>query len=439
MQPGTSADAAIDNRLAVITLQQVQQSSALEKRPQTDASPGPTEKPIDSSGALKNFAYQALDDLLGPKQRDRLKELKDRNEELVELLKQYLQCGNAEEALQLGGRLAQSWWMNGLQKEMHPLMEDVMSLLSQGSDDARARAMAGMGSLKYALGQFDRARESYERAMPLLESAGNLPLLAHVLDRAGMAARQQCNFDDASGFHKRALNVFRKLPGTEAHRALCLNNLGVVELHRDGDLDAAHAYHSEALDLRRKSGDVRGIASSLNNLAQVDRFKGRLDETIPRMEEALKLRTSIQDTWGVAGSHMNLAAVKASMARASLADDAASKPAVDLIDAAAEHLREAVAGFRKVGDTKLGFSESLESAADLAMARGAHADAVELLACAQKRRDQFDTPRYPLLERTVSVHLTELRAQLGDSVFEEVLLNATDGESNLRRIDGTIS
>ncbi len=148
------------------------------------------------------------------------------------------------------------------------------------------------------------------------------------------------------------------------------------------------------------------------------------------MEEALKLRESIHDTWGVAGSHMNLAAVKASMATQ-------LEAGADLISAAEGHLRDAVAGFRKVGDTKLGFSESLESAADLAMARGAHAEAVELLACAQKRRDLFGTPRYPLLQRIVDAHLTELRATLGDTAFEEAVSRATDGESNLRRIDGT--
>lgn len=366
--------------------------------------------------------------MLGPKQRDRLNELKARNEELVELLKQHVDSGDAEEALLLGGRLAQSWWMNGLQKEMHPLMTDVMLLLDQGSDDARARAMAGMGSIEYALGNLDRARELYEKAAPLLE--GNTPLLAHVLDRAGMACRQQCSFDDAVKLHSRSANLWRQHPDVEAHLALCLNNLGVVELHRDGDLAAAHAHHSEALDLRRKAGDVRGIASSLNNLAQVDRFQGHFDKAIPRMEEALKLRESIHDTWGVAGSHMNLAAVKASMATQ-------LEAGADLISAAEGHLRDAVAGFRKVGDTKLGFSESLESAADLAMARGAHAEAVELLACAQKRRDLFGTPRYPLLQRIVDAHLTELRATLGDTAFEEAVSRATDGESNLRRIDGT--
>jgi len=384
----------------------------------------PTEPAVQhnsTEAALSELVHKASEELLGPGQRQWLAALNERKDELATLLRSHADTGNAEQALQLGGRLAQPWWMSGHQREMHPLMEQVMTLLPNGSTDAQARALAGMGSLEYALGNFDKARELCEQSLPLLEKAGNKAQLAHTLDRTGMAARQQGRLDDAVRFHARALELHQQDPNGLALQALCLNNLGVVELFRGVDLNAAHRHHAAALELRQQSGDVRGIASSLNNSAQVDRFQGNLPEALGKMQEALHLRESIKDTWGVAGSNVNLAAVQAGLGHLTEAE---------------EHLRKAVAGFRTVNDTKLGFCESLEAAADLAIARGSHAQAVELLASARLRRDAVGSPRSPLLKRTVGEHLQTLRGVLGETAFEAALSRATTGDAALASIDG---
>jgi tetratricopeptide (TPR) repeat protein len=375
----------------------------------------------DADVSLPALVHEASEKLLGPDQGRWLAELNDRKSELATLLRSHVDDGSAEQALQLGGRLAQSWWMSGHQREMHPLMKQVMTLLPHGSPDAQARALAGMGALEYALGNFDEARKLSEQSLPLLEKAGNLTQLAHTLDRTGMAARQQGRLDDAVQFHARALHLHRQNPDALALQALCLNNLGVVEFFRGVDLNAARHHHTAALELRQQSGDVRGIASSLNNLAQVDRFQGDLPAALAKMQEALGLRESIKDTWGVAGSNVNLAAVQAGLGH---------------IAEAEEHLSKAVAGFRVVNDTKLGFCECLEAGADLAMAKGQHAQAVELLASAKLRRDEVGSPRSPLLKRAVDEHLQTLREVLGEPAFEAALFRATTGDVVLASIDG---
>lgn len=366
--------------------------------------------------SLPKLAFAASKELLGAEQGAWLKELGKREGDLVKLVSGLVDKGSAEEALQLAGRLAQSWWMTGRQGAMHPLMERVMQLLDQGSDGAKARALAGMGSLEYALGNFDKARELCEQSLPLLERTGDPALLAHTLDRTGMAARQQGRLDDAVQFHTQALQQHRQDPTALAQQALCLNNLGVIEFFRGADLEAARRYHTEALALRERSGDRRGIASSLNNLAQVDRFQGDLEAALPKMQKALELRASINDTWGVAGSNVNLAAVQAGLGR---------------IAEAQTHLGLAVAGFKEVKDTKLGLCESLESGADLAIAQSQPARAVELLTSAQLRREAVGSPRSPLLQRTVEAHLDGLRTQLGDAAFETAKARATTGDEPL--------
>jgi tetratricopeptide (TPR) repeat protein len=335
--------------------------------------------------------------LLGPEQGAWLERLDRERERLSALLEQFIGSADSERALRLAGALARFWWMRGYTAGREQ-MERVLSLPG-GSDEARAAALLGAGSLDYAAGDFRGARRHYEQAPPLLRATGRELDLAHALDRAGMAARQLMELEDAQTFHSQALEIQQRA-GTLAERALCLNNLGVVAFFR-GDLDSARAYHQEALALREQAGDVRGRASSLNNLGQVARFVHDLLTARACMEQGLALRRQLADRWGVAGSHVNLAALHGDL---------------DDLPAARSHLREAVAGFQAVGDP-LGICECLEVGAELAQAENQSAQAVRLSSAAARRRECLPAPRSPLLERTVAARLAELRTILGEEAF----------------------
>ncbi len=233
----------------------------------------------------------------------------------------------------------------------------------------------------------------------MLPATGRELDLARVLDRAGMAARQLMELPAAHRLHSQALDIQRCV-GSPTEQALCLNNLGVVAFFR-GDLDSARAYHQEALALREQAGDVRGKASSLNNLGQAARFAGDLVAARDWMEQGLALRRQLGDRWGVAGSQVNLAAVYAHLSDLAVARS---------------HLREAIAGFQAVGDP-LGICECLEAGAELAHVEGRLTDAVRFFSAATFRREHLPAPRSPLLERTVTELLAELRVTLGEDVY----------------------
>ncbi len=350
------------------------------------------------SDELYALALEADQHLLGSEQGIWLERLDRARETLEALLEQFMDAGDHERALKLAGALARFWWMRGYTVVGRERLERVLGLPG-GSDEARAAALIGAGSLAYAAGDFPGARLRYEQALPLLSVTGPELDRAHALDRAGMAARQLMDLTAAQTLHTQALAIHQRV-GTAAEQALCLNNLGVVAFFR-GNLDAARAYHQEALTLRERAGDVRGRASSLNNLGQVARFEGDLVAARAAMEQGLTLRRHLADLWGVAGSQVNLAAVYAC-----LGDCAAARTA----------LRVAVAGFRAFGDP-LGFCECLEAAAELAQAENRLADAVRFFSSAALRRERLPAPRSPLLEQTVRRRLAELRGALGEEAF----------------------
>jgi hypothetical protein len=156
----------------------------------------------------------------------------------------------------------------------------------------------------------------------------------------------------------------------------------------------------------------------LNNLGQVTRFAGDLTTARGYIEQGLALRQRLGDRWGVAGSQVNLAVV-----RARLGDCAAARV----------HLREALAGFRAVGDP-LGICECLEAGAELAHAEGRLADAVQFCACAALRRERLPAPPSVPYQRALAALLAECRAALGEEAYAAAERQGQDTELVLERL-----
>src|SRR6185436_3810893 len=91
--------------------------------------------------------------------------------------------------------------------------------------------------------------------------------------------------------------------GRSPLRARVLDAAGALA-HDQGDYAAARTYLDESLALWRQAGDqpeaTRGLATSLNNLANVLLDQGDPDGAVPRYEEALALYRAAGDTRGTA-------------------------------------------------------------------------------------------------------------------------------------------
>src|SRR5262249_35794966 len=120
---------------------------------------------------LYALALEADRQLLGPDQAAWLGQLDREAESLYALLDQLIASGDSERALGLAGALARFWWMRGQPAAGRERLGRALSLPG-GSDEARAAALVGAGSLDYAAGDFRAARHHYEQALPLLRAAG---------------------------------------------------------------------------------------------------------------------------------------------------------------------------------------------------------------------------------------------------------------------------
>jgi non-specific serine/threonine protein kinase len=94
--------------------------------------------------------------------------------------------------------------------------------------------------------------------------------------------------------------------GAAAARAKALNAAGNLA-GAQGEHERAGQLHEQALALRRKLGNKRGIAQSLHNLGGVAVIRRDYATARRRFEEALALRREPDDRYGVAHSVSNLA------------------------------------------------------------------------------------------------------------------------------------
>ena len=84
-----------------------------------------------------------------------------------------------------------------------------------------------------------------------------------------------------------------------------LNRIARIHRQRGEDAKASQLFE-RALDLFRAAGDLRGVASTLDDLAQISRLRGDVDRAFAAASEALEIRRSHADARGEAVSLMTL-------------------------------------------------------------------------------------------------------------------------------------
>jgi len=91
-------------------------------------------------------------------------------------------------------------------------------------------------------------------------------------------------------------------------RAKALNAAGVLA-HNQADAQSARTLLQESVAIRRTLPDRRGLASSLNNLANVLDTLGHSTAARALLEESLAIRREVEDRWGVTRVLVSLAEV----------------------------------------------------------------------------------------------------------------------------------
>jgi len=192
-------------------------------------------------------------------------------------------------------RYARSRFLN--QKAIR-LFERALSCFGQEERSARIDVLHDLGSVYELTGGYD---EALERITEMLYEAY---VLVHrgkagaAFNKIGRIYRAKSDFAAARAFLDRGLSLFKAAKDIRGV-ASSLDDLGDMA-RRQGNLDRAFRMVNESLELRRKIGDQRSIAVSLVNLGHIETSRASYREAARYYEEALKIRRKIDDRGGIA-------------------------------------------------------------------------------------------------------------------------------------------
>jgi tetratricopeptide (TPR) repeat protein len=275
--------------------------------------------------------------------------------------------------------------------------EGLSALLASHLERAGNAPRAARAHLRAAEDERSRMRTAaalrhVDRCLSLLE-ADDVPLRFDALHMHGSLLATLGRYDESyAAFAQLARLAFQV--GARGAGGAALNR--IARLHRGrGEHDEALTHLRMALRLFRAADDLRGVASTYDDMAQVHRLRGDIEPALAAAREALEIRTRTRDRRGQGVSLNTLGRIELDRGG---------------FDAAREHLetarriREEIGDFEDVAQTRIALGR-------LAFHRGDLEHAVERFGEALEAARAMDQRRF---QSYVLSHLAEARIQLGE-------------------------
>ena len=320
------------------------------------------------------LAEQAEPELIGAKQIEWFTKLAEEHDNLRAAIVWAKDKGKIELGLKLAVAIWRFWMVRGHIREGSFHLKSLLNHpKAQAKTMTRVKALNGLGTLMFTIGDFDRARPVFEESLAIAR-----------------------DFDD------------------ELVLANTLNNLSWVSFHC-GYTTKGQELSEEALEKHKNLENKRGEALSLNNLAWGDLFKGELLKAKPFFQESLKIRQEIEDKRGIILTAINLAWIENTLGN--------YKEGVKLLTRASETLKRF--------EDKLVTSWAKFIQGEGFFEQGNLAQAAENACESLKMFYKSSNQEVPALAATL---LADIRREQGDLVAAETCLN--EATNHWQAIDG---
>jgi predicted ATPase/DNA-binding SARP family transcriptional activator len=196
-----------------------------------------------------------------------------------------------ELTLALDGALWRVWLTRGFADEVR---EELTAALDSGRGDpaVRARGFNAVGILAAEADDLGAARSALENAIALSDRAGERRQKARALGNLGLVVMWAQEFDAALARYTEALDMWREVGNVKGQSVMCQN---IAILHeRLGQLEEAMALLEQGLELARATGDRMHVASTLIAFARILLSHRPEDSRTPAMlREAVELSVAL--------------------------------------------------------------------------------------------------------------------------------------------------
>ncbi|CAN5524393.1 hypothetical protein BH23CHL4_BH23CHL4_18460 [soil metagenome] len=229
--------------------------------------------------------------LEGPKGNHALEQLEREHSNLRVALSWFIEQGDADGALRLGGALWKFWLIHGHLRQGSEWLEQALAMPGGRTSAHRAEALYGAGVLAREVGQRKLAERIGQELLVLSDERHDVLHQAMAFFLVGTLAAHGRDLPLARERYERALGLFREIRH-EHGVAMVQHQLGNVAREL-GDYDAAGARDAEALAIWRQREDQWGSALALNGLAETAERESRIDHAVRLFTAALEINVQL--------------------------------------------------------------------------------------------------------------------------------------------------
>jgi tetratricopeptide (TPR) repeat protein len=200
--------------------------------------------------------------------------------------------------------------LRGNAKAALPLLEGGTTLLQRmkaARTEENIRGLISLGTVRFQMGQPDRAQRAYRRALEVATRLKIQGLRGKALTGMGLVAWTRRQFEQAVTLLTQAHEAFAQTEDlTEAARVL--NNLGLIR-REQGRLEDALAALDQALRIRERLDSARDRSATLDEIALVQLALGHHAEASKTARRAIREAQAARDQAREAACQVTLARV----------------------------------------------------------------------------------------------------------------------------------
>lgn len=164
-----------------------------------------------------------------------------------------------------------------------------------------------IGNVYAQQGQFEKARNYYQRAFDLAILRNKPEIKASALNNLAIMYKKENKLDEALSYLKQALEIKTQL-NMQKSVALTLSNIGDVHAEKNEFQEALH-FHNKALKLKEELGDKIGVAHSYNRLGLVYNKMGKYYNALEVLTKAQEIYQQLDYPKGLQENYETMASV----------------------------------------------------------------------------------------------------------------------------------
>jgi len=254
------------------------------------------------------LALEAEPHLMGGHQKDWLDRLDQERDNLRAALWRAADDGRIEAALEAGSALWRFWHQRGHLAEGREALQALLDRPEAAAPTAaRAKGLAGLGSVIYWQGDIPAARPIYAEALAIQRDLGDPAGLAEALYNAGYVAVLLGDPATARVDYAESMNLFEQV-GSDKD-LIRLREAQVFLMHSEGEYVSARALQRENVEAFRRTGETGRVAIAVTLLAGIDLRLSEFAEAHAGLAEAVEIFGETGDRQGLVRISMIAAAL----------------------------------------------------------------------------------------------------------------------------------